>query len=74
MLNRVWIKKEAMETYKPKVEEHIYNDGTAHYSFRDRLGRPHNVRDWNEAQKIINDFKMVDVTEEMIKAGWIYRP
>lgn len=71
MLNRVWCKKNATETWKPKVEEHIYGDGTIHYSFRDRLGRPHDVADWNEAQQIIKEFKMEDVTEEMVADGWI---
>lgn len=44
-----------------RVEEYRYSDGTLHYSFRDRLGRPNNLKDFSEAQKIIKTFNMEPV-------------
>lgn len=71
MLNRVWAHPEDKNTWKTKVEEHIWRDGTLEYLFRDRFGRTFNIKDWNEAQQIIKEYKLIDVTEEMVKAGWI---
>lgn len=71
MLRRVWAQTNTTATWKPKVEEHIYSDGSMHYTFRDRFGRTFNVKDIEEAQSIINEFKMTDVTDEMYKGGWI---
>lgn len=76
MLNRVWIKKNDTYTWKRKVEEITYRDRQTEevkyaYSYIDGFGRAHNLKDWNEAQQIIKDFKMEDVTEEMVAAGWI---
>lgn len=71
MLRRVWAKTNATSTWKPKVEEHIYSDGSLFYSFRDRFGRTFNLKNLREAQSIIRDYKMEDVTDEMYKGGWI---
>lgn len=35
-----------------------YSDGSIHYTFRDRLGRPSNVDGHNEAEFLINIFNM----------------
>lgn len=71
MLNRAWGKRS--HPGYVKVEEHIYEDGTLHYSFRDGFGKPSNVRDWEEAQEIIKNWRMDDITDKMIEAGWIRR-
>lgn len=71
MLKRVWAQTQSTSTWKPKVEEHEFRDGSKHYSFRDRFGRPSDLADEKEAQQVIREFKMTDVTEEMIRAGWI---
>lgn len=72
MLRRVWAHREDKNTWKTKVEEHIWRDGTLDYSFRDRFGRTFNVEDWSEAQHLINEYHLVDVTDEMYKGGWIH--
>ena len=72
MLRRVWAKVNTADTWKAKVEEHIWRDGTIEYSFRDRFGRTFSVKDFAEAQRIIEEFKMTDVTDEMFKGGWIH--
>lgn len=72
MLRRVWAKVNTADTWKTKVEEHVYSDGSMHYSFRDRFGRTFNLRNLREAQGIIKQFKMTDVTDEMYKGGWIH--
>ena len=71
MLNRVWAHPEDKNTWKTKVEEHVYSDGTLHYSFRDRFGRTFNIKDEKEANQIIKEYRLCDVTEKMIEAGWI---
>jgi oligoribonuclease NrnB/cAMP/cGMP phosphodiesterase (DHH superfamily) len=71
MLRRVWAKTNTTDTWKTKVEEHIYSDGSLFYSFRDRYGRAFNLKSLREAQSIIRDYKMEDVTDEMYKGGWI---
>lgn len=35
-----------------------YSDGSIHYTFRDRLGRPSNVDGHNEAEFLIETFNM----------------
>lgn len=71
MLNRVWAKAKTTSTNKPKVEEHIFRDGSKHYSFRDRLGRPSDIEDYSEAMEIVKNWGMIEVTEEMRSEGWI---
>lgn len=71
MLRRVWVQTTSTSIWKPKVEEHCYSDGTLHYSFRDRHGRPYDLKDWNEAWQTIQHFHMEDVTVEMYNWGWI---
>lgn len=71
MLRRVWAKTDTTDTWKPKVEEHIYSDGSLFYSFRDRHGRAFDLKGLREAQSIIREYKMEDVTDEMYKGGWI---
>jgi hypothetical protein len=76
MLNRVWVKKNDTYTYKRKVQEYVYRDRVTEeecfaYSYVDGFGRPHNLKDFAEAQQVIKQFKMEDVTEEMVAAGWI---
>jgi hypothetical protein len=73
MLNRVWAHPEDNNTWKTKVEEHVYRDGTFHYTFRDRFGRTFNIEDWNEAENLIKHYNLVDFTEKMVEAGWISR-
>lgn len=53
-----------------KVEEHTFRDGTKHYSFRDRLGRPHDLTE-KEKDSVLRTYCMEDVTEQMRKEGWI---
>lgn len=36
-----------------------YSDGSIHYTFRDRLGRPSNVEDHIEAKFLIETFNMI---------------
>lgn len=71
MLRRVWAKTNATSTWKPKVEEHIYSDGSLFYSFRDSHGRAYDLKHEVEAMKVVADYKMEDVTDEMYKGGWI---
>ena len=78
MLNRVWVKKNDTYTWKRKVEEIVYRDRVTEevryeYSYKDGFGRAHNLKDWNEAQEVIKQFNMEDVTEQMVEAGWISR-
>lgn len=54
-----------------KVEAHQCKDGTVLYSFRDRRGRPWNVDSKEEADALIRDYSMEDVTDEMRAEGWI---
>ena len=71
MLRRVWAQTTSTSVWKPKVEEHIYRDGSLFYSFRDSHGRPHDLDGWDDAWKTIRDFRMEDVTVDMYKGGWI---
>lgn len=64
-MTRVWQKGSA------RVEEHQFRDGTFAYSLRDRLGRPHDLDDAEEAKKVIKAWGMKEVTEEYREAGWI---
>lgn len=73
MMNRVWAQKKSTSTWKRRVEEHIFKDGTRHYSYRDNFGRSSDLKDFDEAQEVIQAFDMEDVTEEMVNAGWISR-
>lgn len=70
MLKKVWMDTESKLTWKPKVEEHEYDDGTMHYIFRDRVGKTHSINQI-EADKIIRTWGMKDITGTMIKNGWI---
>lgn len=72
MLRRVWMKADAKTMWKPKVEEYIYSDGSIWYSFRDSNGRPHNVENFDEAQKIIAQYHMIDITDRVYNSGWIH--
>lgn len=42
-----------------KVMEHTFRDDTKHYTMRDRLGRPSNIKNKAEAEKIIKAYEMV---------------
>lgn len=44
-----------------RVEEHKFNDGSLHYSFRDRSGHPMNVDNLEEALKIVKKWAMEEV-------------
>lgn len=70
MLKKVWMDTRSTLTWKPKVEEHEYEDGTLHYIFLDRVGRTHTVSE-PEAKKIIGSWGMEDITEKMRNNGWI---
>lgn len=70
MLKKVWMDTKSTLTWKPKVEEHEYEDGTLHYSFRDRIGRTHTINQI-EADEIIESWGMEDITEQMKSDGWI---
>lgn len=54
-----------------KVEAHQCRDGSVMYGFRDRIGRPANVSDKAEADFLIKEYRMEDVTEQMRADGWI---
>lgn len=69
MLKQVWATKTGFHT-GAKLERHIYNDGSVHYSFKDRLGRAYDIPA-DEASKVIRDYRMEDITEQMKKSGWI---
>lgn len=69
MLTRMW-KSESKFNANARLEECTYSDGSIHYSFRDRLGRPSDV-DADEVPTIIRNWKMIDVTEEAMAEGWI---
>lgn len=69
MLAQVWSGKTAINK-GAKLERYTHADGSNHYTFRDRLGRPSNVSE-AEALEIIKRWKLVDVSEEMRAAGWI---
>lgn len=71
MLRRVWAQTTATSTWKPKVEEYVWRDGTVDYSFKDSHGRSFNLKNLREAQDIIRQYKMTEVTDEMYQAGWI---
>lgn len=70
MLTRVWLDVKCTNTWKPKIEEHTFRNGERFYSFRDRFGRPSDVTK-EEAETIVKDWGMVDVTEEYKAEGWI---
>ena len=57
---RAWVSTDKYER-GARVEEYQHSDGTMHYSFRDRLGRASNVRNWDEAQKLIKTFWMKQI-------------
>ena len=44
-----------------KVEAIKYSDGSMHYLFRDRLGRPSSLKDRAEAEKVIKIYRMMEV-------------
>ena len=71
MLRRVWANPEDRNTWKTKIEEHIYRDGSIEYSFRDNRGRSHDVSNWIQAQYLIKEYRLIDVTDKMFEAGWI---
>ncbi len=71
MLRRVWATVNTTDTWKTKVEEHIYSDGSLFYSFRDKFGRSFDLSGLREAQSLIKQYKMTDVTDEMYESGWI---
>ena len=60
MLNTVWVAKTGYQK-GARVEKHIYSDGSEHYSFIDRFGRPHNATQ-KDAEKIIKTEHMEEVT------------
>ena len=70
MMTRKWAALNSTGTWKVSVEEYSYKDGSLHYSFRDRFGRPSDV-DHDEAMEIIKNWKMTDITEQMKEEGWI---
>ena len=70
MLTRVFQDVKTSNTWKPRVEEHTFRNGERFYSFRDRFGRPFDVTK-EEAEQIVNEWGMVDVTEEWEAEGWI---
>lgn len=70
MMTRVWSVTKGFQK-GTKVEEYKYNDGTLHYSFKTHDMRTHNIKDFDEAMKIVKRWGMEDITERMIEAGWI---
>lgn len=44
-----------------KVEAYKHSDGSIHYSFRDKFGRPANIENEAEAKLIIKRFRMEPV-------------
>lgn len=46
--------------------EYRYSDGTRnHWLFRDRQGRPYNPESQEEAEKIVRDWHLKEITEEV---------
>lgn len=46
--------------------EYRYADGTRnHWLFRDRQGRPYNPESQEEAEKIVRDWHLKEITEEV---------
>ena len=46
--------------------EYRYTDGTRnHWLFRDRQGRPYNPESQEEAEKIVRDWHLKEITEEV---------
>lgn len=70
MLNRVWATEKQFQGARVRIEEHIYKDGTKHYSFINNF-RTINIDSKAEAEKVIKMWKMAEATEEFRKAGWI---
>lgn len=54
-----------------KIEQHRFSSGEEFYSFRDRFGRPYDLRNEEEAMALVKQYRMEDVTEQMTKFGWI---
>lgn len=63
ILTRLWIEKKAAEHNMPfaKVMEHLFSDGTLHYTMRNRHGKPANIDSYDEAMKIVNTYMMSEV-------------
>ena len=61
MKTRVWASRHKFDN-GANVEEHQWADGSMHYHFRDRLGRPHMLDGFDMAAKIIRSFHMEEVT------------
>lgn len=68
MLNKVW---QCRNGYNKglRIEEHIYPDGSKHYSMVNKFGT-HNCT-WKQAERIIKFEKMEDMTENYRAAGWV---
>ena len=69
-LVRVWETPYKHQGSTARVEEWDHNDDTLHYIFIKAFYQG-NVKDFNEAQKLIEGWKMREVTEEYRKGGWI---
>lgn len=68
MLSKVW---QCRKGYNKgmRIEEHIYSDGSKHYSLIDRCGT-HNCTE-KQAERTIKFEEMEDVTLGYIATGWI---
>lgn len=42
-----------------RLKRYVYSDGSTHYEFRDRFGKPSNVTK-DEAEKIIKQWRLVE--------------
>ena len=69
MLRRVWSSK-LSGSKNARLEEHIYRDGSLHYSLINRLGSASDVEP-NEIPRIMKMWRMEETTEEFRAAGWI---
>ena len=69
MLKQVWCQTHSTNKWKPKVTRYEYSDGSIHYSFDDG-NKSHDITK-EQAYKLINDYKMLDITAKMKAAGWL---
>ena len=44
-----------------KIMEHKFSDGSLHYTFRDKLGRPDNLDNYKQAMRVAKQFGMEEI-------------
>lgn len=59
-MTRLWVVTKGFDK-GTKIMEHKFSDGTLHYTFRDRLGRPDNIDNFEHAMQIAKRFRMEEI-------------